>query len=206
MKYKNKFSEKFILKFMEDMHDIKDRNWFITLFWYTIDSKERIRKRLDLFLKDQLKEPINIILVDLSKQFLKYKNPDERIIKILKFVYLNINYISDERNFGAVEKWADALTTWMKRKDDCDGINALIYILARLSGITDLNLWSVIGDTSSGGHYWLEYLSPKTRKWYAIDGTFYSSFQEIKTRPTFKLSDKYKKRWFKFNEQRIFKQ
>ncbi len=206
MKYQNKMSKKFITKFMNDTHDITDRGWFSTFFWYTISSKERIRKRLDLFLKEQLDGP-NLILVDLSKQFLKYRNPDERIIKILKFVYDNVKYVTDERNFGMVEKWAVAITTWAKKKDDCDGINALIYILARLAAISDLNLWSVIGDTAIEGHYWLEYLSPKTGQWYAIDGTAWPSFQSIKTRPPFRLSEKkYIKRWFKFNEQYIGKQ
>ena len=206
MKYQNKFSRKFILKFMNDLHDVTDRGWFTTLFWYTINSKERTRKRIDLFLKEQLDIP-SPTLVKLSKQFLKYKNPDDRVIKILEFVYRNVKYVSDEKNYGALENWADGITTWLRKKDDCDGLNALIYILSRLSGISDMNLWSVIGDANNTGHYWLEYLSPKTGQWYFIDGTYWPSFQKIPARPPMRLTDKkYQKRWFKFNEQYIFKQ
>ena len=195
-----------MIKFMNDMHDVTDRGWFTSLFWYTINSKERTRERLDTFLARQIASP-SATLVELSKQFLKYKKPDTRIIKILEFVYKNVRYVSDQRNFGAVEVWADAITTWLRKKDDCDGINALIYVLARLSGISDLNLWSVIGDAGGAGHYWLEYLSPKTMKWYAIDGTYWVSLQSMKTRPPFRLSDKkYQKRWFKFNEGFVFRQ
>ena len=205
MEYKNQFSRKFINKFMNDMHDISDRGWFTTLFWYTIDSKERTRKRIDTFLKEQLDIP-SPILVELSRQFLKYKNPDVRIIEILSFVYRNIRYVRDDRNFGMIEKWATAEETWLKKKDDCDGLNNLIYILARLSGISDLNLWCSIGDTAIEGHFWLEYLSPKTGQWYAIDGTAWVSLQSIPPRPPFILTEKkYQKRWFKFNEQATFK-
>ena len=190
---------------MTDMHDITDRNWFTTFFWYTISSKERTRERIDLFLKKQLENP-HITLRNLSKQFLKYKNPDVRIIKILGFIYHEVKYVSDKRNFGEVEKWASAIDTWQRKKDDCDGINALIYVLARLAGISDMNLWCVIGDANNDGHYWLEYLSPKTMQWYAIDGTAWVSLQSIPPRPPFRLSqDKYQKRWYKFNEQATFK-
>lgn len=205
MKYKNQFSREFIKKFMTDMHDISGRGWFTTFFFCIINSKERTRKRIDLFLKEQLDIP-SPTLVKLSKQFLKYRNPDVRIIKILKFVYDNVEYVTDKRNFGMIEKWANAYETWKRKKDDCDGINALIYILARLAAITDMNLWSVIGTANNDGHYWLEYLSPKTGQWYAIDGTYWVSLQSIPPRPPFRLSEsKYQRRWYKFNEQAIFK-
>ena len=205
MKYKNQFSRAFIKKFMTDMHDITDRDWFTTFFFYTVSSKYRTRKRIDLFLKEQL-EFVPSTLVNLSKQFLKYKNPDVRIIKILEFVYKNVRYVTDKRNFGEVEKWATASEVWQNKKDDCDGLNTLIYILARLAGISDMNLWCSIGDTAIEGHFWLEYLSPKTMQWYAIDGTAWVSLQSIPPRPPFRLSqNKYQKRWYKFNEQATFK-
>ena len=205
MKFKNQLSKAFIKKIMTDMHEITDRGWFTTFFFYTISSKYRIRERIDLFLKKQLDNP-HITLKKLSKQFLKFKDPDVRIIKILGFVYHEVEYVSDKRNFGEVEKWASAINTWLRKKDDCDGINALIYILARLAGISDMNLWCSIGMTAIEGHFWLEYLSPKTMQWYAIDGTAWVSLQSIPPRPPFRLSDKkYQKRWYKFSEQFTFK-
>jgi len=205
MMYTNKFSKKFILKLLNDtFNDITDRHWYRIFYSYVTDSKERTRRRLNLFLKDQIDKPAPE-LVKLSKKFLKYPNPDERIIEILKFVKTNIKYVSDKRNFGKVEYWASAIETWKRKADDCDGQNSLIYVLARLSGISDMNLWCAIGDTSAGGHFWLVYLSPKYAKWVSIDGTFYPSFKSMKTRPKFIFKNKYRSIWFLFNEQAIFK-
>ena len=200
---------KFVTKFLNDtFKDISDRSWISTLFWYTIDSKERTRKRLDNFLKQQIQNP-HPDLVEVAKQFVKYKNTDRIVIEILKYVHNRVKYKRDIDNFGKVEYWADAHLTWITKFDDCDGINALIYILVRLASAQIINnyFWCVIGDTKAGGHYWNLYFSVKTGKWYSIDGTYYPNFTGIKYRPQFKFSQKkYINIWHIFNESYIFKQ
>ena len=113
----------------------------------------------------------------------------------------------DKPNFGKEEYWATGYETWTRRFDDCDGMNNLIYVLARLSGLSSIVLWCVIGNTSVGGHFWLAYSSPKTGKLYTIDATYHPDFTSIKKRKPFKLDDnKYKNIWFIFNEEHIFKE
>ncbi|KKM14721.1 hypothetical protein LCGC14_1703340 [marine sediment metagenome] len=198
--------------------DISDRPWISSLLWYMIDSKERTRKRLDLFLKDQIDNP-HPDLVEVAKRFSKYKNPDRMIVEILKYVYGRVKYKYDINNFGKLEYWADAHLTWITKFDDCDGINALIYVLMRLTSSQIINnyLFCVIGKaklrnviddpTSKLNHFWLLYFSPKTGKWHSIDGTYYPDLKEISRRPLFKLDeDRYISTWFLFNESYSLKQ
>ena len=203
------YSEKFMDKFIgTTFNNITERGFLRTLYWYVIDSKERTRVRLDAFLKEQLideryiKDTLKLVANELKK-----KDPDQTIINILKYVYNRVEYGTDISNFKKIEYWADAYETWKRRRDDCDGINALIYILARLAGISNLILWSAIGDVKGGGHYWLLYFSTNTDKWYAIDGTYKVNLSSISKRTPFKFSqEKYIKTWFIFNDDYIFKQ
>ena len=190
--------------FLEKTFKIHPHGWLKTLVWWTIDSKARTRKRIDTFLKDQL---INSPL-DLKE--IAYKlignDYDETIINILKYVKNRTRYVSDSNNFKKSEYWATALETWNRKVDDCDGFNTLIYILARLAGIPQINIWCVLGDTTSGYHFYCVYFSPKRSKFCAIDGTYWVSFQSIKTRPPFKLTKtKYTEIDYLFNEDYIYK-
>jgi len=134
------------------------------------------------------------------------KSFDQRIIWILKYVHGYVSYANDKAVFDSNEYWATAYETLMKQEDDCDGINGLIYVLARLAGNPAIQLYCCLGNTSAEYHFWDLYYKPAHNKYYAIDGTFYPSFTSIKYRPPFKLSDKrYKKIDFIFNEDVIYK-
>ncbi len=166
-----------------------------------IDSKTRTRVKVTDFLSKQIDNP-DAELWSIAKNIREeYPNPDLRIIEILKFVYKSIKYVPDSRNFGKVEYWADAKKTWDRKRDDCDGVNALIFVLARLSGINEMQLWSVIGDTSVGGHYWLIYFSFKTDRFCTIDGTLNVDTRPVSLRPKFVLNKvRYKTIWCFFND------
>ena len=202
-------SEKFIEKFGSTMFKkINRAGFFRKLFWYMFDSKERLRVRLDSFIKEQLDNPTDEMRKIANKFILDYRhNTDKRMIAILKFVNKNVKYIGDKRNFGKEEYWATAQETWDRKADDCDGINGLIYHLARLAGIGGLQLWNAIGDTANAGHYWLIYFSFTTDKWYSIDGTYNVDLKPISIRNEFKLTKtKYVRIWYLFNEYTSFKQ
>lgn len=206
---KNAYSKLFVEKFLKDTLKLTEKSWYTTLYYYMIDSQFRTTKRLDLFLKEQIDNPnpeLVKVAMDLTK---KSKTTDELIISILAYVYDRVKYEYDDVQFNKTEYWADAYTVWKNKRDDCDGLNSLIYVLARLAGITDLCLWNCIGDvkTSTGGvtgHYWLIYFSPRQEKWYTIDGTYYPNFKEIRLRPEFTFkNNKYASIWYLFNEQYI---
>ncbi len=200
---------KFIKKFTGIVFkDISERGFFESIYYYITDSRERTRVKLTDFLSKQLipKEYTrNLKRIALGLTY-DYPNPDLRIIEILKLVYKRVKYVPDRNNFGKIEYWADAAETWNRRKDDCDGINALIFVLARLSGISPLQIWSAIGTTSEGGHYWLVYFSLKTDKWYSIDGTFNVNLRPISLRNVFRFRNtRYKSIWCLFNDYWSFK-
>ncbi len=190
--------------FLKHTFKVYPQGWLKTLIWWTIDSKAKTRKRIDTFLKDQLKAPP--FELELVVKKLRGKNSDTTIINILKYVKGRTKYLSDAKNFGKEEYWATALETWNKKVDDCDGFNALIYILARLAGISQIAIWNILGDTSNGYHYYCVYYSPSRGQFYVIDGTYWVSLQSLNTRPPFRLSSKkYTRIDYLFNEDYIYK-
>ena len=221
--------EKFIEKLLtETFKDVSNRewHWYSTLYWYIVDSKEITRKRLDSFLKEQIDNPDPKVLA-LAKELRKgTKNFDELIIKILNYVWNNVDYLSDTVNFGKIEYWATAYETlFVKKKGDCDDINGTIHVLMRLACgemktdkeneiVIPLNdyFFSNIGDVTlpdgtTTGHYWNIYFSPKTGKWYPIDATYYPDFKKIgQGKKTFNLNLPYMNVWFYFNSSVILKQ
>jgi predicted transglutaminase-like cysteine proteinase len=201
-----KFSKKAYLKLVDTLFEpIDNSKWTTRLISWLIDSKYRTYTRLDKFLKDQLENP-DEELVKIANTFKKYKY-DKRIVEILKYVYNDVKYLHDNTNYGKTEYWASAIETLRKKLGDCDDINSLIYILARLSGIPSFLLFCAIGNTGSGGHFWTMYFSTKKGLLYPIDGTYYVDLRYIPTRTKFRTTTtKYKDIWYIFNDSYIFKQ
>ncbi len=195
-------ASKFITKFTGVVFkDISNRGFFKTWYSYITDSKYRTRVFLHKFLENQIIHPDKELQIIADKFRLDYPKPDKRIIEILKFVHKNVRYVDDRVNFNKIEYWANASETWRRKADDCNGLNGLIWVLARLSGMSPLQLWSAIGTVSIGGHYWLMYFSFKTDKWYSIDGTYYPDKRPINFRPVFQLTNtRYKTIWAIFND------
>ena len=197
-------SEKFRKKLLNDLFlNIDQTNWLTHFYRYMIDSKYRTTERLDRFFSKQLKDP-HWNLIDIAKTF-KGPTYNHIILNILRYVHKEIMYETDATNWGKVEFWASAYETLTKKIDDCDGLNSLIYVLARLAGIPEYMLYACIGDTSAGGHFWLLYLSPRVGNLFSIDATFYPDFTEIKYRKPFNIGDKYKNIWYIFNENIVMK-
>ncbi|MBW2974237.1 transglutaminase-like domain-containing protein [Candidatus Woesearchaeota archaeon] len=200
-----KFSEKANLKLLDALFQPMSKKWNTSLINWLIDSKYRQYKRLDKFLKEQLDKPDEMLLKK-AEEFKKYKY-DQRIVEILKFVNKTVSYMHDNKNFGKNEYWATAIETLKRKNDDCDGINGLLYVLARLSGIPSFMMYCAIGKTFHGGHFWTVYLSTKYGKLYTIDGTYYVDLRAIPGRAVFRFSDKkYQTIWYLFNDDFIFKE
>jgi len=191
-------SKLFFKKIITDTLKLRNVEWYEVAFRYMIDSVTRKRVQVTQFLKDQLNNP-PVELAALAIQ-LRGSNDDETIINILKWVKENITYKTDIQNFKKNEYWATALETYQKKIDDCDGQNGLIYVLARLAGISPMKIYCSIGDTASGGHFWCIYISSDYDKVVSIDATYYPSLVNIKSRKRFELNDRYTSIWYIFNE------
>ena len=198
-------SDKLTHKLMESTFGAEYSLNFVQSFvQWLIDSKYRTYKRLDKFISEQLDNPSSFVL-EYTKRFDKYKDDyDKLIIEILRFVRSYITYMHDIDNYNKIEYWATAEEVLNHKKDDCDGMNSLIHILARLCGIPSYLLYSVIGDVAEGGHYWLVYLSPKTGKLYTIDATYYYDNRAIQYRPQMN-TNRYTKLWYVFNDKHIWR-
>jgi transglutaminase-like putative cysteine protease len=199
------YSKDFYEKFLgATLKEVNSKGFFIDTIKWLIDTKFRTYKNLDSFLKEQLINP-PMELTDLAKTF-KDLDPDDRIVAILKYVHDRTKYVSDKDNFGKDDFWADAITTFRLGRDDCDGMNNLVYILARLSGIPSEALLCCVGNTALGGHFWVLFFDYPEGRWVSIDSTaWYSSFG-VSERPTFSLnSGGYREIWYLFNDDYAFR-
>jgi predicted transglutaminase-like cysteine proteinase len=208
-------SQAFQDKFFEGtFKNITNRSLWKAYYEWCIDSKERKYQALDKFLERQI-EIHDSELVEIANKLRKL-TADETIINILKFVCLNVRYISDIKNYGKEDYWADAHLVWKFKQDDCDGINTLIWTLARFAGIPEEQLWVAIGNVEdkslgvSGGHFWLLYYSPKfgdLGTYFTIDGTWKPNMATLENRPKFALNgiSDYKDIWYIFNGTHTYK-
>jgi len=200
-----KLSKGFLKKLMNiQFKEVKQGNWLKTVYYYVIDSKFRTKKRLDKFLKEQFKDPCPEV-IKLARS-LRGQDADTTIVNILKWVKKNIHYTRDKDNFGKIEYWANGDLTYSLGRDDCDGLNGLIYYMARLAGIGHECLYCAIGNVKNGGgHFWVLYFSPRHNKLVTIDSTYYYSSRRLIHRQPFKLGDKYKSIWYIFNEEGTYR-
>ncbi len=178
------------------------KHWVITMYSWLTNSKFRIYKRLDKFLREQIETPDPTVLAKADEfRDIPY---DKRIIEILKFVHKHMTYTSETNAYKMNEYWATATESLKKRVGDCDDFNSLIHILARLSGIPSFKLYSVLGTTTQAYHYYLVYMAGG--KLYAIDGTFRVNFQPINFRKEFRTTlGKYPSVDYVFNDKYVFK-
>lgn len=189
---------------IEAQFNVVKLGWFRTLYYYMIDNQYRTTKRLDEFIQEQLYSP-SPELLELVK-VLRTQDMDETIINILKWVYTNTVYDSDDNVYNRTEFWSIASNTVDRKRGDCEDQNGLIYVLARLCGIPAYVIYCAIGDVFGGGHFWCIYYSTKHRKLVSIDASYYPSIISIEDRPEFKFSEtKYKSIWYLFSDKFIYK-
>ena len=180
------------------------KGWLQTTFWYMIDSKLRTKVRISKYLEAQVKSA-SVETYKIARS-LRGRRTYDGIINILKWVKANFKYKRDNDNFGMVEKWEDLEVTMKNGYGDCESLNTIIYVLARLQGIGSDLLYACIGNVAigkgTGGHFWLVYYSPRHDKLVSIDSTYYPSMFQVENRPRFKLTPKrYQSVWYFFNEK-----
>lgn len=179
------------------------------MYW-TIDSKYRKTKRMDRFLRDQL----NLVTKDSQiyklAMSLRKDNSYLTVYNIEKYVIRNFDYKTDYTNYGASEYWADVDQILGKKADDCDGLNSLIFILCRLAGIPESNIYCVLGDTSVDedsvlDHFWCIFFDSRRSRFVKLDATLYPKVEFISSKKKFKLGGVYKTADYLFNDGGIWK-
>ena len=205
--FKMEFSEKMYLKLMETMFNrYYPKNWIVSVITWITDSNFRKQKRITKFLEEQINNPTDR-LRKLGIEFRQYSDLNKRIIEILRWVKNRIVYMSDEANFKKVEYWATADETLTRGYDDCDGMNGLIYVLARLSGIPRFLIYCVLGDTNAGFHFYCLYLNTDTGFVHPIDSTYNIDLNYMKKRKQYLINyNGYRGINYVFNDKFSFKQ
>jgi len=207
------FDDDFALKYFQDTMQRYDANWVESVISWITDSKFRTKKRLDQFIGFQLNNPTKQVFNE-SLKFQRYKYYTA-IIEILKWV-AKFRYESDPDGQGKAEDWKTALRTLIDRAGDCEDLNSLIYILARLCGVPWWLIWNAIGDVynpnmlgNKEGHYWLMFFDPRVGeegKWYTIDATYKFDPTPIKDRAGYEPNPKrYIRINYLWNEKGMYK-
>jgi len=204
------FEDDFLLKFMNDSFKPMKGTFVETVASWITDSKFRKKMRLDYFVKFQIDNPSKEVFNE-SLKFQRYKF-HIAIIEILKWV-AKFKYESDLDGQEMLEFWKLALQTLIDRAGDCEDLNSLIYILARLCGIPWYLIWNVIGDVynpnmteDKEGHYWVMFFYPYTRKWYIIDATYKLDLTPIMDRVGYEPNPKrYINIRYIWNDKKVYK-
>ena len=205
-------SEEIRVKLFEEQFGevIKVDNALKGFYYWIIDSNYKIKKRLDLFINDQLENPTYRVV---NKTFdILGEKPHLYIVNLQNWVYQNIKYKGDELTYYAIEKWVSADQVLRRKADDCDGLNSTINVLARLRGIPKTNLYNVIGYVydpilkKEVLHYYLLYWSTRYDQLYSIDATYKPNVNYLSQRKPFKLSDSgYSRILYLWNDEVIYK-
>jgi len=175
-------------------------NWLITTVYWCINSKYRKTKRLDKFLSEQIKYHQDLIkegetnpLIDLSYS-LRGANPYQFVANVEKWVYQHITYLSDIKNYGMIDFWAEADQVLSRKMGDCNSQNSLIHILLRIGGIHKNNLYGVIGDADGNGtidHYWTLFFDSCRNRWVRLDSTYDVEIKQIYKKSEFKIGKEF---------------
>jgi len=195
-----KYSEEFMVRFGQDVHQSKLEIGFIRrwIYWI-INSKYRTSVRLSSWLKLQVDKPRQE-LVSLA-QSLKCDTPDQTIINVLEHVNSYLNYVSDSVVWDMPEHWQEAGTSLDFRTADCEDGSILIYVLARLAGIPEYQLTIACGQAFSSGHAYVIYSADCDGVDRIIDWCYCYTDKSIESREyAYSNSVMYVKEWFRFNE------
>lgn len=186
--------------------NISDQGWLRTALLWCIDSKYREYMHVNEFLKKQITDP-DKRLVEMANA-LRGDDVFETVYKIEDWVVRNLIYENDNKQFGMMEKWADAVEVLKNRADDCDGQNLLIWTLCVLAGIDRDMIYCVLGSTKGGYHFYCLFFDTGNQRdrFIRLDATYYPEPKAVSKKDTF-VSGKecnYKRPDYVFNDKYVY--
>ena len=196
-------SEAYLKKLLEiQFSSLKENGWFKTALLWCIDSKYRTYKAVNKFLQEQITNP-DIRLVQIAHS-LRGNNVYDTVHNVEDYVIRNYVYVTDQDNFGMLEKWATAYEVFTSRHDDCDGQNLLIWVLCVFAGVDHNMIYCVLGNTSSGYQFYCLFFDARRSRMVKLDATFYPEPQKIAWKEEFKIGTKYYKPDYLFNDEEVY--
>ena len=134
---------------------------------------------------------------------------DIKMEKIQQWVVDNIEYMSDEEQYGYEELWVPPVMLLKSRKGDCEDGAFLIMSLALNAGVDPerLRMYGGFVDAgpgaASGGHGWVAYRRESDDEWVAIDFSYYPDLRPMSLRIPLKDDLKYVEDYFFLTNQYI---
>jgi predicted transglutaminase-like cysteine proteinase len=134
---------------------------------------------------------------------------DEKMEKIQKWVVRNIEYMTDEEQYGYNEIWVPPTMLLNTMKGDCEDQAFLIMSLALNSGV-DPNRLRFYGGVvkagegaATGGHGWVAYKREHDDAWVTVDATYYPDLRPMDLRPKMKDDTRYIDDYFMFEVGKV---
>lgn len=134
---------------------------------------------------------------------------DIKMEKIQQWVVDNIEYMSDEEQYGYEELWVPPVMLLKSKKGDCEDGAFLIMSLALNAGVDPerLRMYGGFVDAgpgaASGGHGWVAYRRESDDEWVAIDFSYYPDLRPMSLRTPLKDDLKYVEDYFFLTNQYI---
>ena len=140
----------------------------------------------------------NDIIRDLAMSIVHPLDSDDvKMEKIQRWVVDNIEYMTDEEQYGFAEIWAPPVMLLLTRKGDCEDGAFLIMSLGLNAGVDPSRLRMYGGfveagqGAATGGHGWVAYRRESDDEWVAVDFSYYPDLRPIEERIPLKDDDKY---------------
>ena len=134
---------------------------------------------------------------------------DIKMEKIHRWVVDNIEYLTDEEQYGYEELWVPPVMLLKTKKGDCEDGAFLIISLGLNAGIDPerLRMYGGFVDAgpgaASGGHGWVAYRRESDDEWVAVDFSYYPDLRPMNDRIPLKNNEKYVDDYFFITNQYI---
>ena len=154
----------------------------------------------------------NDIIRDLAMSIVDPRDSDDiKMEKIQRWVVENIEYMTDEEQYGFVELWVPPVMLLLTRKGDCEDGAFLIMSLGLNAGVdpTRLRMYGGLVEAgqgaATGGHGWVAYRRESDDEWVAVDFSYLPDLRPMDDRIPLKNDDKYvDDKFFITNEYFVF--
>lgn len=179
----------------EELFMAIDSRYFKSILHWIIDSKYRTSVRLSRWLKSQLND-ISEELQDLCDIIPTYTDDDRQISSIFRYLEMTkgqLTYVSElESKWKRTEYWQTANETAFTMEGDCEDGAILMYVLARMKGISANRLRIMAGHVQNPytkkieGHAYLAYRSSYDPfHWKIMDWCYMPELLSIASRKSF---------------------
>ncbi len=150
----------------------------------------------------------NDTIRDLAMQIVDPMDTDDvKMEKIQRWVVFNLEYMTDEDQYGYAELWVPPVMVLNTMKGDCEDGAFLIMSLALNAGVDParLRLYGGFVDAgtgaASGGHAWVSYRRESDDEWIAVDFSYYVDLRPMDYRTPLKDDEKYVDDYFFMTNQ-----